>query len=450
MPKSVFTRRSALGLLCAGAASSVMPFPVPSTARASLLPTGSMPKEKFLWGAATAGHQVEGNLVNDDCWLVENLPNSMFKEPSGDACDHYHLFESDISLLASFGLNAYRFSVEWSRIEPVEGAFSNAELGHYRRMLEVCHQHGVTPVVTYNHDAVPAWFAIDGAWENPKCIERFASYCNFVTRGLGDLIGYATTLNEPNLPMLFRWMDVPHVGSLSDLLRSKLPTIRQQTNHPHFSTYFTGNPDIMLEHMLSTHAAGRKAIKAERSALPVGFALAIEDDQAPLPEMHEESRIQEKRKQVYAPWFNAAQSDDYIGVQNYSRAFVGKSNLPPPAGAEITQSGWEFYPEGLEHAVRLTAKETGVPILITENGVGTDDDTRRVEFIQRAVAGVEHCRKDGVDVRSYIHWTFIDNFEWVAGYNTHMGLVAVDRATQKRTPKPSAHVLGNFAKGARS
>ncbi len=449
MQNTLLTRRSALGLMCAGAAATAASLCAPELARASSLPDAMPAKGKFLWGAATAGHQVEGNLVNDDCWLLENLRDSMFKEPSGDACDQYHLFESDIAMLASFGLNAYRFSVEWSRIEPVEGSFSQAELGHYRRMLEACHQHGVTPVVTYNHDAVPQWFAVQGGWESPQAAALFARYCTVVTKSLGDLIGYAMTLNEPNLPMLFRWMEVPHVGSLSDLLRGKLPGIRQQTGHAQLSTYFTGDPDRMLETMLAAHSEGRKAIKAERSGLPVGFALAIEDDQDPLPEMHTESHVMEKRKQVYGPWFDIAKSDDYLGVQNYSRAFVGKYNLPPPPGAEITQSGWEFYPEGLEHTVRLAAKETGVPILITENGVGTDDDARRVEFIQRAVAGVERCRKDGVDVRSYIHWTLIDNFEWVAGYNVHMGLVAVDRSTQKRTPKPSAAYLGSLARKSR-
>ena len=448
MHLSKLTRRSAVGLLCAGTMSTLGR--MPRIFASTLLPAPSLPKEKFLWGAATAGHQVEGNLVNDDCWLLENLPHSMFKEPSGDACDQYHLFESDISMLASFGMNAYRFSVEWSRIEPVEGAFSRAELRHYRQMLEACHHHGVTPVVTYCHDAVPAWFAADGGWENPKCAARFARYCAEVTRSLGDLIGYALTINEPNLPMLFRWMEIPHVGSLSDHLRSLLPNIRVQTKHPDFSTYFTGNPDVMLENMLKAHAEARKAIKAERPSLPVGFCLAIEDDQAPLPSMGQESHVEEKRKQVYQPWFDIAKTDDFIGVQNYSRAFVGRYNLPPPAGAEITQSGWEFYPEGLEHTIRLTAKETGVPILVTENGVGTDDDSRRVEFIRRAVAGVERCRKDGIDVRSYIHWTLIDNFEWVSGYGTHMGLVAVDLTTQKRTPKPSALFLGSLARESKT
>ena len=444
MPAPTLNRRQALGLLGATAAASLT-----STTLAHAAPLAAAPATtaKFLWGAATAGHQVEGNLVNDDCWLLEHLPNSIFKEPSGDACDQYHLFESDIALLASFGLNTYRFSVEWSRIEPVEGASSQAELGHYRRMLEVCHQHGITPVVTYSHVAMPVWFALEGGWENPKAPARFASYCSVVTKSLGDLMVYAMTLNEPNLPMLFRWIAIPNAGTLSDMTRSQLPNIRKQTNHPQLNNVFLGDPDKMLEMMLAAHAEGRKAIKAERSALPVGFSLAIEDDQDPTPEMKQESHVADKLRQVYAPWFNLAKSDDYIGVQNYTRSFVGKANLPPPAGAEVTQTDYEFYPEGLEHTIRLTAKETGVPILVSENGIATADDTRRVEFIRRAVAGVERCRRDGVDVRGYIYWSLLDNFEWVSGYAPTFGLVAVDRTTQKRIPKPSALFLGHLAKG---
>src|SRR4029077_6738595 len=106
---------------------------------------------KFLWGAATAAHQVEGNNLNSDNWLLERAPNTMYKEPSGDACDHYHLYEQDINQLADLGFNAYRFSIEWARIEPEKGFFSRAELEHYRRMLEVCHKRGLTPLVTYSH-----------------------------------------------------------------------------------------------------------------------------------------------------------------------------------------------------------------------------------------------------------------------------------------------------------
>ena len=118
--------------------------------------------DKFLWGCATAGHQVEGNNLNSDLWAVEHLPESMFKEPSGDACDHYHLYPQDIAMLAELGFTTYRFSLEWSRIEPEEGFFSNAELDHYRRMLAACREHNLTTLLTYSHFSMPRWFAVKG------------------------------------------------------------------------------------------------------------------------------------------------------------------------------------------------------------------------------------------------------------------------------------------------
>src|SRR5215470_11168032 len=131
------------------------PVSAPSAATPRQFPKG------FLWGAATAGHQVEGNNVNSDLWMVEHLGQTMFPEASGDACDHYHLYEQDIEMLAGFGLNTYRFSIEWARIEPEKGYFSRAELQHYRRMLEACHKHNLTPLVTYSHFTTPRWFAMD-------------------------------------------------------------------------------------------------------------------------------------------------------------------------------------------------------------------------------------------------------------------------------------------------
>ena len=135
----------------------------------------------FLWGAATAPHQVEGGNVNSDMWEMEWATPSIFAEPSGDACDHYHRYAEDIALLADLGCNAYRFGVEWARIEPEPGYFSRAELDHYRRMCATCHEHGITPVLTYNHFSSPRWFARDGGWEHEAAAHRFARYSARVT-----------------------------------------------------------------------------------------------------------------------------------------------------------------------------------------------------------------------------------------------------------------------------
>src|ERR1700733_13588011 len=158
--------------------------------------------EGFIWGTATAAHQVEGGNTASDLWLMENAPNSYYTEPSGDACDHYHLYPHDLALLKGLGFGAYRFSVEWARIEPEEGFFSKAALDHYRRMIAACRALDLIPIVTFHHFTAPLWFTRDGGWENAKSVGRFARYCERAGRALGDLIGYACTINEANVPIM--------------------------------------------------------------------------------------------------------------------------------------------------------------------------------------------------------------------------------------------------------
>ncbi len=152
------------------------------------------------------------------------------------------------------------------------------------------------------------------------------------------------------------------------------------------------------------------------------------------------------RADVYSPWLEVAKQCNYLGVQTYSRAIVGKRDLPPPADAERTQIGWEFYPECVEHVVRYLSKEVKVPLIVTENGIATTDDTRRVEYFRRALTGLKRAIDDGVDVRGYVAWTFMDNFEWMSGFTPKFGIVSVDRMTQRRTVKPSGVMLGNIAR----
>jgi beta-glucosidase len=400
--------------------------------------------DKFLWGAATAGYQVEGNNINSELWTLEYLPDSMFKEHSGDACDHYHLYPQDISMLAVLGFNSYRFSLEWSRIEPEEGFFSNAELEHYRRMLAACREHNLTTLVTYSHFSIPRWFAYKGGWEHPGASDLYARFCEKATKQLGDLVGYASTFNEPDVPQLLAWFDLPGTEgkNLVDMFQSNLAKVRKQLNAPQFADLFLGDPNKTRDGLLAAHDKGKAAVKSVRSNMPVGFSLAMVDDQ-PAPT---DSHVDQKRADVYGPWLEKAKHCDYLGVQTYSRAIVGKKDLPPAKGVELTQVGFEFYPECVEHVVRYASKEAGVPIIVTENGIATNDDTRRVEYYRRALAGLKRAIDDGVDVRGYITWTLLDNFEWMNGFEPKFGIVAVDLATQKRTIKPSGAILGNIAR----
>ncbi len=437
---------AAVGMIGTGSIAMSSNRDTPSTSDAS----GPADKSKafpgnFLWGCATAGHQVEGNNTSSDLWLVEHLPESLFKEPSGDACDHYHLYPQDISMLADLGFNAYRFSLEWSRIEPEEGFFSRAELEHYRRMLAACREHQLTPLLTYSHFTVPRWFAYKGGWQNSAAPGLYARFCERATKHLGDLVGYASTFNEPDIPQLLNWINLPGTppgSSLLEMLQGNLTRIRKQLNTPEFASFFLGDGKKIRDGLLAAHHEGKTAMKSVRSNMPVGFTLAMSDDQAAPTDSH----LAEKRADVYGPWLEAAKQDDFLGVQTYSRSLVGKKDLPPPQGTELTQTDMEFYPECVEHVVRYASKEVGVPVIVTENGIATTDDSRRMEYVQRALVGLHRAIADGVDVRGYVAWSLLDNFEWMSGFEPKFGMVAVNRAIQQRTIKPSAAMLGNIAR----
>ncbi|WP_230461417.1 glycoside hydrolase family 1 protein [Sphingobium sp. CAP-1] len=387
-------------------------------------------RRDFLWGVATAAHQVEGNNVNSDSWLLENLSHSLFTDPSGDACDHYHLYESDIAMVAKLGFNSYRFSIEWARIEPVPGRFSLAEIAHYGRMLDACKRHGLKTVVTLHHFTSPLWFARSGGFENPEAPEAFARYAAKVVEHLGDRIDWLCTINEADLGFgpIPRAMERAAAAIGSDRFAFFLTSIRPEAKAI----------------VRACHVAARKAIAALRPGLPVGYTLAMSDFQdAPGTSGH----AAEARAKRYAPFLELARDDAFIGVQTYTREQYGeKGKLAPPRDAPRTQMGYEYYPAALGNTVRYAAEVARVPVLVTENGIGTQDDAQRIAYIDGALAGLAAAIADGVDVRGYIHWSLFDNFEWMLGYRPKFGLVAVDRETQKRTPKPSALHLGKIAR----
>jgi beta-glucosidase len=397
----------------------------------------------FLWGAATAAHQVEGNNITSDLWVLENVKPTLFAEPSGDACDHYHRYADDIKLLAGLGLNTYRFSIEWARIEPEQGLFSSATLDHYRRMIAACLENNVTPMVTLYHFSSPRLFAAMGGWENNCAADAFVRYCERACKHLGDLIGAATTFNEPNAPMLIRWMKSLHLplGVIFGMAQQAARAVGSDR----FCSFFLGNAEKVRDVMIATHHRSLAAMKSGPGSYPVGISIALQDEQAVGPD----SKRDQKCAEVYDPWLAAAAQSDFVGVQAYTRARVDKDgDLPPEHGVELTQMGYEFWPEALEQTIRYAYERTKKPIYITENGVSTEDDARRVEYIRRALAGVKNCLSDKIDVRGYIHWSLLDNFEWHEGYRPKFGLVAVNRDTQERTIKASAHYLGAIARGA--
>lgn len=397
----------------------------------------------FMWGAATAGHQVEGNNVNADVWLLENIKPTLFTHRSGDACDSYHRYEEDIRLLKSIGLDTYRFSIEWSRIEPSPGQFSTAMLDHYKRMIETCHRHGVRAAITFNHFTCPIWFSAQGGWTNAESPKLFARYCDMAARHLADGMHMGFTLNEPQVNRVLRWIPALASPGYLKIVDRAREAARRASGSEMFASFHLADDDAMLPNLIAAHKAGYQAIKAVRSSLPVGVTLAIVDYQAVGPG----SRVEHVRDDVNGAWLEAAKVGDFVGVQNYGRSLIDdKGEVAPSKGTERNSMGQEYYPAGLGNAVRYVHEATRKPILVSENGIASGDDAQRIRYIDQALAGLQSAMKDGVPVLGYIHWSLLDNFEWVLGFGPKYGLVAVDRTTFARTPKPSAFHLGQIAK----
>lgn len=438
-------RRTLLGT---GAAFAVLPGARATSGRqagSTAFPPG------FLWGAATAGHQIEGNNVNSDMWLVENVTPTFFAEPSGDAANSFALWPRDLDLAKSMGHNTYRFGIEWSRIEPEPGLFSMAMLDHYKAIIEGCRDRGLVPMVTFSHWTTPRWFAARGGWENPESPELFARYCDRAARHLVADMGYAITLNEPNL--LVGSFEEPRPAHIRKLLDDTMAAAAKAAGSDRFAIGLIGIEDLTkyTEHLIAGHKAGKAAIKAARSSLPVGVTMAIPDDQEAGP-----GSLRDRfRQEVYLPWLEVAQSDDFLGVQNYDRQlWDSKGKVPPPENDTRTgeeafaynASGGIVYPDSLANSVRYAYSIARVPIIVTEHGVNTPDDTVRANLIPAALSELKKAMDEGIPVKGYLHWSLLDNFEWVSGYKHQYGLVAVDRVTFARSPKPSANVLAAIAR----
>jgi len=377
----------------------------------------------FVWGVAAASHQIEGGNWNNDWWAFEHRPDTNCAEPSGDCTNSFHLYPQDVALVRDLGFAAYRFSIEWSRIEPEDGEFSIAALDYYRRVLAECHEQGVAPVVTFHHFSNPRWVAAAGGWEAPEIVDRFTRYCERTVEHLGDLISIGCTINEPNILALMGYVvGVFPPGRPGDL-----------------GAYSTVN-----EHLARAHRSAYDVIKGGRGDFPLGLCVAMGDWWST-----EGARqtLDRSRYLHEGQFLEAARGDDFVGVQAYSRVRMDETGIiGPEDGVEVVESmDYEFWPQSLEVAIRSAAEIAQVPIYVTENGLGHDDDSRRIAYVTEALEGVGRCLADGIDVRGYFYWSLLDNFEWNRGYGPKFGLVSVTRDTFVRTPKPSAAWLGAIA-----
>lgn len=385
----------------------------------------------FLWGAATSAYQVEGNNVNADWWPWEKEAG---KENSGQACRHYEFYEQDFDLAQSLDHNAHRLSIEWSRIEPQEGKFSHEALRHYIEVIVALRKRRIEPIVTLHHFTNPLWFAKMGGWTDRKSIGCFLRYCDFMARSLAPHVRYWITLNEPTVYLSHAYV----FGAWPPQERSYLRAwdVADNLVAAHIKAY--GLIHKIYEEL---NFPKPSVSVAQYTQAFVPCTQALRDRFA--------CRIRDK-------WFNFWVLDrifrrsalDFIGLNYYSRQLVEldkwgvtnvlmdvcKNNHHP---VKKNSLGWDIYPEGL-YEMLLKCKKYNLPVIITENGICTDDDDQRWEYIHSHLKEIARAMEAGVRVSGYLYWSLIDNFEWDKGFRPKFGLIDVDYSTYKRTVRQSA------------
>ena len=393
----------------------------------------------FLWGASTAPHQTEGNNVNSDWWAREGMSGM---ERSGDAVDSYHRFAEDMRLLADAGLNSYRFGIEWARIEPTPGNFSRAELAHYRRMVEEALRLGLTPVITLQHFTTPRWFADEGGWLTDKASDRFVAYTQHAAEILGD-VPYVITMNEPNMQAMTVTILQALATGATTVWQS--PTVESATDQQGtWNAAALPDPDPAIgRRLIAAHEAARDVLR-EKTDAAVGWTVA---NGALTAQPGAEEKLRELNYIREDLYLEAARGDDFVGVQAYTSQEVDESGLVPHSPhPDNTLVGTSYRPDALGMAVRHTWEVTNhTPILVTENGIAIADDERRIAYTAEALKGLAATIAEGIDVRGYLHWSALDNYEW-GHWEPTFGLIAVNRETFERQPKPSLAWLGEVAK----
>ncbi len=439
----------------------------------------------FAWGTATSAYQIEGAVDEDgrgtSIWdTFCRTPGKVANGENADiACDHYHRWADDIELMASYGLNAYRFSVSWTRIQPDgRGAPNQRGIDFYRRLVDRLVEREIRPAATVFHWDLPQALQDDGGgWQNRDTVERFAEFAAIVYEGLGDGVAWWITHNEPWVAAAVGHREGRHAPGISDL----------------------GTELRVAHHLLLSHGAAVEAYRATGLAAPIGITL---DLYPTYPEADtDEDRAAVRMADAYRnrwyldPIFRAsypspleghfrgrfgldwvldgdlpriAQPIDFLGVNYYARQVVrsprpGEDSLFPWVGSsqprpevERTDIGWEVVPDCLtDLLVRLSAEYGSVPFVITENGCAINDgpsedgqvhDERRVRFMRDHLRALEAAIDRGVDVRGYFTWSLMDNFEWAQGYRPRFGITHVDFATQRRIPKDSARFYAGVAR----
>ena len=394
----------------------------------------------FLWGTASAAHQVEGDNRNCDWWEFEQEPGRIANGDTSEvACDHYHRYREDFALLRELNQNAHRLSIEWSRIEPSEGTFDSRQIRHYRDVLADLREQGMTPLVTLHHFTSPLWFMRKGGWTASGAEHAFIPFVRHVVDQLGDLVTLWCTINEPSIYAGQGWLTAEfppaHRGDLAGVYR--VTANMRRAHELAYAAIKRSRPDAMVG--LSHHKfLFMPASDRRRDRWAARTAQAVLDRWPVAP----------------GRWRRIVEAtSDYVGIAHYwaqlvafdarspGDQFIRRFNVP---GKPVSDMGWSVDPTWMRDVLG-ELRALGKPVYITENGLASNDDEWRTRYIVDILSQVQLAIDDGVDVRGYFHWTNMDNFEWARGYSARFGLIAVDRKTLERTIKPSGRVYARIA-----
>ncbi len=394
----------------------------------------------FLWGASTSAHQVEGRNIYNDWWLAEQ--SGALRQASNQACCHYELYAQDFAIAKELGHNCHRFSIEWSRIEPQEGVFQDFEIKHYHKVIAELRRQGIEPVVTLHHFTNPVWFSQRGGWARFKLQRYFLRFVERIVREFAGEVKFWVTINEPLVYSSHSYL----LGAWPPKERSLFKTAKVTLNmaRAHIQAYRIIHKiyrDRGLDRPMVSIAANLQAFELCRPTLKNKLAVYL-------------------RHKLYNLYFIEIllreKTLDYIGINYYGRNLADveswgikhllldtcKHNHHPLRKNSL---GWDIYPQGL-YKLLVSLKKYNLPILITENGICTEDDDLKWDYIREHLEQLHKSMEEGVNVLGYIYWSLIDNFEWDKGFEPRFGLVHVDYLTQKRTIRPSAKKLAEVSK----
>lgn len=390
--------------------------------------------EGFYWGAATSSFQTEGGIENMD-WAKAAREGRV--PPIDAACDFYNRYESDFDIAKSLGHNCHRISVEWSRIEPEEGTFDEREIEHYLKVLAAMRERHIKPFVTIWHFTLPQWFVDLGGFENPRSPEIFARYCGYVAQKLGNDCRHFATINEAlpytsngwrrgTWPPFKKWPGIDKVS----IAGYKNP--HDSGGEAHWRNIFTYFK--VLKNLARAHNAAYDEIKKHAFGAEVGIVHHIVLFHANENPFNKFLAALMNWQWTHVHLRRVYQKCDSIGINYYMHKKFGDT-----ATYDKTDMGWDVYPEGIRDAL-LMLQRYKKPLWVAEAGVADATDRIRADYIQRMVQGMYEAIQRGVDLRGFMYWSLLDNYELAQGYTKRFGLVEVDFETQERTIRSSAYV----------